>query len=312
MSLTPEQIEERLDYITGSDAAVILGLSPYTSPVELWQYKTRMAVPKDISDNPSIKAGKKLEPVIREWFAEETGKSVVQAPDLIIHKSYNWMAGNIDGKIEGESAIFEAKTASIRMSHEWGPVGDNTIPDYYYCQVAHYVAICDVERAYIAVLIGGNDFRHHYVYERNLQFEDALIEKEKYFFEHYIKGEKCPEPKSADDIITIYGNKSEDKSIVADFNIQSDIEELQEIDIRIQEAQDHYKKVKDRICVYMGTNDKLLTQGDGKPAVSWKQSADRKYFNQERLEKEHKDIYAKFTEKRPGSRIFRPIKQQSK
>jgi len=77
MSLTEKQLADRLKYVTGSDAAVILGLSPWKGIVQLYQEKTGYIEQEDMSDKPWIKAGNYLEPVIRQWFQDETGKRAI-------------------------------------------------------------------------------------------------------------------------------------------------------------------------------------------------------------------------------------------
>ena len=50
-------LEARSHYIGGSDAAAVLGLNPYKSNLELWQEKTGLVVPEDISEKPYVKYG---------------------------------------------------------------------------------------------------------------------------------------------------------------------------------------------------------------------------------------------------------------
>ena len=51
--------------------------------------------------------------------------------------------------------IFEAKTVSAFKAGEW----EDGIPDEYYLQVQHYMAVTGYQGAYVAALIGGNNFR---------------------------------------------------------------------------------------------------------------------------------------------------------
>lgn len=56
-----EWISARVSGIGGSDAAAILGKSPFKSNVQLWEEKTGLTKPPDISDNPAVKFGKEAE-----------------------------------------------------------------------------------------------------------------------------------------------------------------------------------------------------------------------------------------------------------
>ena len=182
--LTDDQKEQRLSYVTGSDASIICGLSPYTTPYELWEQKTRRAVAPDISHKPAVKAGIMLEGAIRDWLGEELGKEIYDDP-MIISEEHPFMAANIDGHVNeatsenGEYEIVEIKTTS--SPEGWGDVGSNIIPRNYLLQVVHYMAVCNAYRCYVAVLIRGVDFRH-YVLERDFVLEEMLIQKEKQFW----------------------------------------------------------------------------------------------------------------------------------
>ena len=99
MELTKEQVEARKNYIGGSDAAAILGLSRYKTALEVWAWKTGQVVPDDISDKVYIKLGNKLEQTVAEFFMEETGKKVQRVNDTIFHPKYPFLGANIDRKV---------------------------------------------------------------------------------------------------------------------------------------------------------------------------------------------------------------------
>ncbi len=199
MSLTEAQKENRLNFVTGSDAAVICGVSPFGNIIDLWRQKCRLMEQEDISHLPHVKAGIFLEGAVAEWFEHEAQKVCEVELDFQEHKTIPWMGGNIDRRIRGENALLECKTA--RFADAWGDAGDNIIPDYYLCQCAHYAAVCDVERVYVAVLIGGIDFRW-YTYERNKILEAIIISKEKAFWE-CVKTETPPEPRPPSEVVSL-------------------------------------------------------------------------------------------------------------
>ena len=181
--LTNEQKEQRLNYLTGTDAPIICGLSPFCTRHELWEYKTRRKVQEDISNKPAVKAGIMLEPAIRDWLAQELQVPIRTITKLIVHDELPWMAGNIDGHIVKDSmregAIVEIKTTS--SPDGWGDSGSTTIPRVYLLQVAHYMAVTYSTRCYVAVLIRGVDFRH-YTIDCDYDLESLLIQKEKEFW----------------------------------------------------------------------------------------------------------------------------------
>lgn len=62
-------LEARKDGLGASDAASILGISPWKTNVQLWQEKTELVVPEDIGDKPYVQYGNDAEPLLRQFFA---------------------------------------------------------------------------------------------------------------------------------------------------------------------------------------------------------------------------------------------------
>ena len=66
---SPEWLAFRRTGIGGSDAAAILGLSPFKSNVQVWEEKTGHREPEDISDRPQVQYGKNAEDMLVKLFA---------------------------------------------------------------------------------------------------------------------------------------------------------------------------------------------------------------------------------------------------
>ena len=163
--------------IGGSDAAVIMGLNPYKSSYKLWMEKTGQAEPEDLTGIMSVYWGTKNEPAIADWFQEETGKKV-QRLGTLQNMEYPFMLANVDRTVVGENAGLEIKTAGVQQAKLWK---DDEIPDSYYCQCLHYMAVTGADYWYIAVLLGGNDSKWKRI-ERNEEDIKTLIQAEKEFW----------------------------------------------------------------------------------------------------------------------------------
>ena len=61
-------LKARRKGIGGSDAASVLGISPWKSNVQLWEEKTGITEPEDISDKEAVCFGKESEAAIRRLF----------------------------------------------------------------------------------------------------------------------------------------------------------------------------------------------------------------------------------------------------
>jgi len=298
MSLTSLQLEERLNYICGSDSAVICGVSKWGNIIELWQEKIRQRTPKDISDNPYVKAGNFLEPSVIKWFESETGIEVTIDNNLIVHPTIPYLAGNIDGRVE-DDAIFEAKTSSSELG--WGEQGENKIPDHYLLQVSHYMMVTNTQKAYVAVLIRGSDFRH-YVIDRNLKLEEMMLKKYEKFW-HAVKTETAPEVSTGQEVLSLYGYASVQEPIIANGDIQEEIDKLEELKITIKESEEKKQKIEDKIKIYMGQNDTLLSTS-GKIVATWKQTRETSRFDAPTFKKENEQIYKKYIKSCSSQRRF--------
>ena len=125
--------------IGGSDAAAVVGLSRYSSPLDIWLQKTRRkpATP----DNEAMHWGRLLEPVVREEFIRRTGLTVKECPYLMAHKDYPFMLANVDGIVsekDGTKAVLEIKTTN---SFTTAKDSEDGLPVEWYCQVQHYLAV---------------------------------------------------------------------------------------------------------------------------------------------------------------------------
>ena len=164
--------------IGGSDASVIMGLNPYKSAYQLWLEKRGVAEPEDLTGNPYIYWGQKNEANIASWFQEETGKKIRRLGTLQ-NREKPFLLANVDRMVTGEDAGLEIKTAGVSQYKKWK---DDEIPDSYYCQCLHYMAVTGADYWYIAVLLGGNDPKWKRI-ERNEEDIRVLIEEETKFWE---------------------------------------------------------------------------------------------------------------------------------
>lgn len=297
--LSEAQIAERKNYVTGSDASVILGVNPYESVIDLWRYKLGLMEKKDISDNPRVKAGNYLESVVMEMFIDATGKKVHKVDDMLVHPVHTWMAGNIDGAVENESAILEIKTTS--RADGWGELGSDNVPLHYLCQVAHYLALTGAAKCFVAVLISGWDFRY-YTIERNKKLEDILIEKERFFWHENVKKEIAPEPRNIDDVMTLYKNNILEEPLVASPHIIELIEKMKSLRDFRKEMDDEEVEIKNQVALYMKNYQTVVSPFTGNPVLTWKPTKDIEMFDKDKFRKENPELYSKYTSMRDGPR----------
>ena len=100
------------------------------------------------------------------------------------------MLANLDGVIchpEYGHCIFEAKTASAYKASEW----EEDIPQEYQLQIQHYMAVTGLKYTFVAVLIGGNQFKWQLI-ERDNELIDILIKLESGFWSNVLNNTPPP------------------------------------------------------------------------------------------------------------------------
>ena len=188
--LTAEHRAQRLKGIGGSDAAVVVGLSPFKTPYQLYLEK-RGEAPEDEEETLAMKFGSLLEEPIVEHYCDVTSREVRRQP-LAFHDEHPFMLANIDRQILKDPrgpGVLEVKT-----TNEWtgrSIHGGDDIPDHYYLQAQHYLAVYDYAWASLAILVGGSRFVWFDV-ERNEEVIAELIRQEGEFWQRVRTGQAPP------------------------------------------------------------------------------------------------------------------------
>lgn len=172
-----EWLKARKLGLGGSDMAAVLGLSPWRSPIDVWLDKTSDTVEEKESE--PMYWGNVLEEVVAQEFAKRSGYKVRNNNFTLQSNEHPYLLANIDREIVGLDAGLECKTANAFKANEWD--GDN-VPDAYYIQCQHYMAVTGKSSWWIAALIGGNTFVYKEI-KRNDEVIQAIIDTGAAFWE---------------------------------------------------------------------------------------------------------------------------------
>lgn len=193
--------KDRNTFIGGSDAGVIMGVNKYKSKHELYLEKAGFKEPEQIS-NDAIDFGNKMEPILRSMFKviNKDKYAVAKMNRRLVHKEHSFIAAHIDGVLmEVETSrygVLEIKTTTIQnktMFNDW----KDQVPDSYYCQVLHYLAVTGFDFLELMVLMNmpwadKQEIRtYHFERDERLEDIDYLIGKEIEFWQ-MVKERKEP------------------------------------------------------------------------------------------------------------------------
>ena len=135
--------------IGGSDAAALVGMSPYKDNITLWKEKTGRQKPPDISNEEFVRFGHDAEPHLREMFALDHPQYQVGylENNMFFNDKYPFAHASLDGWItdqDGRRGVLEIKTTNILQSMQREKWNDR-IPDNYYCQVLWYLMVTEFD-----------------------------------------------------------------------------------------------------------------------------------------------------------------------
>ena len=192
----------RKNHIGGSDAAACGGRSPHKDNVQLWEEKMGLVLLEDISDKEYVRYGTEAEKYLRGLFALDFPEYQVlyDENNMFLNPNFPWMHASLDGELmdrQGRHGILEIKTTNILQSSQrrnW----EGRIPDNYYCQVLHYLAVTEYDFAVLKAQLksewGGElhiEVRHYFIERKEVE-EDIreLLDAEQRFWDCVVTGRR--------------------------------------------------------------------------------------------------------------------------
>jgi putative phage-type endonuclease len=263
-------LEARRCGIGASDAAAILGVSPWKGPFGLYAEKLLLR-PLAPEENEAMEWGTRLEPVVAAKYHEATGRELVDPGRFTIRykRDSPFLQATLDREIVGDPrgpGVCEIKTANAFASDEWDD-GDAPLP--YLVQVQHQLAVTGYGWGSLAVLLGGQKFRSLDI-ERNEAFIERLLEIEAEFWGRLQRQEPPPVdglPATADLLAELYPRDDGHVIELSEELLRYD-KQLLEAKEAIKEAEASKVAAENQIKAALGTATKGIL-GPG-VAYSWK------------------------------------------
>lgn len=177
-------LEQRNAHLGASEVAAAVGISPFKTPIRLWEEKTGRKKPSDLSGNPAVLFGQKAEEYLRGlYLAEHPEFTGDYHPfDILYQRERPWMTCTLDCELtntttntKGILEIKTAETARKAQLEKW----DGKVPDYYFAQLLHQQIVCGEEYKFSVLyaklkLLNGNSSLREYEFTR----EDLAADRE--------------------------------------------------------------------------------------------------------------------------------------
>ena len=312
--------DEWLDYrrggIGGSDVSIIYGVSHFRSNRELYYDKLGIKPIREMEDETWLqkKMGHVLEDLVAEVFSRKTGLKVFEIKKMFSHPLHPFMRADVDRFVydeNGNLGILECKSTNYQNKDAWA---DNKYPYQYELQIRHYMAVMNLDFAYIACLWGNseNDFAYRRV-DRDYDFEDEIIGSEQFFWEEYIEKRVEPEfigkpdlalqclKKYLDDADASLGRKVLPNSFGSDLSRYLMLkEEKSKLDGEIRRIDEEMKRISVSVIDEMGAFCESEIAIPGKKIfVSYKPQKSERILAKslEKMAIHHKDVYDEYVTK---------------
>lgn len=267
----PDWLEWRRGGIGGSDAAAVAGLSPFSNPWMVWADK-RGLLPLDRQEDRRQRAGRLLEPVVIEWFEEDTGIDVRDRQVAVVHADHEWMRATLDGRayqdVEGHRnppfGVVEVKTSN-GLDGQW----TEGVPEHVHIQAQHQMAVDDAAQAYVAVMLRGDSFLWFQV-DRDDTAIGILMEIEERFWRKHVLAGVAPEvdgsSKTAEALRAAFARPERETTELPP-DARGLVAEFLRADLAAVAAKAVRQKAANRLMALMGDAEVGLI--DGRPQVRW-------------------------------------------
>ncbi len=203
---TDEWHEWRKQGITASMIPVIMGLSPYKTPYELWAELVGFKEPDDLSNNYHVQRGIAQEPEARDWYENELGRPYLPVCVEADHNSlFKASLDGLFGRTRSLREVLEIKCPCEKIFNEILAM-KTAAPTFkmYWSQVQWQLNVADADKGKLFFYL-----RKHKPISVNINRNDGFIakaEKEALSFWKLVQTKTPPEMIKGRDKVTYHEN----------------------------------------------------------------------------------------------------------
>ena len=303
-----EWLAERKTGIGGSDAAAVLGISPWATPVTVWLDKTGRAAPQE--ETEAMRIGTELEGFVARRYEQETGRTV-QRYNRMVRRGR--LIGNFDRLVVPEGAKVASHMGEIRTdtllecktsSREW----EDGVPLHYQVQVQHYMGLTEcLAHADVACLFLGRKHFETFRVERDEAVIATMRERLEAWWAEYVEGDRMPPPTNERDCRLLWARSNPGKTVAATDAIARRLEAYRAYKDEERRAKEAAAEAMGDVCAFLGDAETLTDAATGRPLATWKSAKDARTVDWEALARALGATDAQiadYTQVRPGSRRF--------
>lgn len=256
---------------------------------------------KDLSDNEAVQMGHVMEPVIGRLAQDKLGIELTKIEDALTHPKEAWLRSHFDfaGKENGKTILVECKNynAAVRSKFD---AETGVIPAADMAQLVHEATVFGVEKVYLAVVFGGQEFFLAPFDIHEDQKTELIVKMADVWARVQTNN---PYPAETTEQAKLLYPVSEAKNKIASETIEEAARMLALIKRELKHLKAREDQYQTLIENYMAEKDTLVTL-DGNVLATWKSAKGSRKFDAEFFQKTMPQVYEQFVKDFPGSRRF--------
>lgn len=297
---TEEWLELRKTGIGGSEAAAVMGINPWSTPLAVY-LKRKGQFQADETPNEKMEWGTRLEHAILEKYAEQHPEYIVAPGVWFRNKKYPWLCGDTDALVFDRQTLHplivpEAKNVGSHMKKVWGEAGTDEAPTYYLAQDIWYMRGLEIPEGIILVLIGGQEYREYPV-KASPQLMDEMLRRVGLFWTTHVEAEVPPDPtgheKDSEHLSMLYPVSKPDVDLSMNDEVIKAVRDLCIAKKLLKKAEENLAGYEATVKKLMGEAELIVTP-DGR--ISWKSGKPRRTTSWSKVHKEIADEFSIYTQ----------------
>lgn len=310
-----------------SQLGQLMGVSPFGTPLDLWeQYTGRQARP-DIGGELRVALGTPMESVLQPFVETRIGGRLRRDRKKYRHPSLP-LVGHVDFRVAVDARLVMdtlQRPAKIRpvldmktslgwgAKHRFGEDGTDAVDDSVLLQMHCYMMLTGAPMAIVAALVPGPEIKTYTILaDADMQ---GLIEESVDSFWWYVRQDTPPPPRSEADARHIYQAAKVGNYIEADAEMYQALLDLAGVKAQMRTMEKQEQAIRDRLIPMLADYEQVTL--DGKPLATFRNNKDSQRVDWHglagRLLEDVDEIVAAawkadFTQTIPGPRVLRLAK----
>lgn len=302
---------DRSKFIGGSDVAAIMGVSPWKTPVQVWEDKTGRITQAQRNEEQKSKSrlfsrGHRWEEPAFLMLCDELRERGHEVKEFAANFRYQdsslpFLACEIDREIwlDGELVNVEIKTVHAFAAKKWGEADTDEVPIEYAAQVMHGLGITGRRLCVVGCLIGADSMIPYFV-ERDDETITAMRSKCVEFWNVHVLCDTPPDPLNFQDLSILFP-RDNGLEKQADAEIIEKLSELAALKRVLENTEIQAEELEFQIQAYMEPAATLMA-GE-KRLCTWKTQETRR-FDSKAFGADHPEQFEQY-KKTTESRVFR-------